>query len=161
LWTQDLYYRLLDAGVRIPPSAGSASGLLTNPLGYNRVYVHLDGPFDEHEWWAGLRAGRSFVTNGPLLLVQANGKLPGTVFLQPKIVVKARVVSSQPILRLEVIRDGSVAATDTHLPPSGMVEFSPLSFERSGWFLVRAIARREDNFQFASTAPFYVDIDGK
>src|SRR5262249_1537156 len=56
LWTQDLYYRLLDAGVRIPPSAGSASGLLTNPLGYNRVYVHLDGPFDEHEWWAGLRA---------------------------------------------------------------------------------------------------------
>ena len=28
--------------------AGSASGVLPNPVGYNRIYVHLDGPFS-HE----------------------------------------------------------------------------------------------------------------
>jgi len=31
------------------------------------------------KWWEGLRAGRSFVTNGPMLLVTANGSLPGQV----------------------------------------------------------------------------------
>ena len=31
-------------------------------------------------------------------------------------------------------------------------------FERSGWFLVRAIASEEKTFRFASTAPFYVEI---
>ena len=31
------------------------------------------------KWWEGLRAGRSFVTNGPMLLVTANGGLPGQV----------------------------------------------------------------------------------
>jgi hypothetical protein len=33
-----------------------------------------------------------------------------------------------------------------------------LVFERSGWFLVRAIADVPTNFRFASTAPFYVEI---
>ena len=68
-WTQEIYYHILNCGLRIPPSAGSASGVLPNPVGYNRVYVHLDGPFAYEKWWEGLRAGRSFVTNGPLLRV--------------------------------------------------------------------------------------------
>src|SRR3712207_9493398 len=35
-WTQEIYYHLLNAGLRLPPSAGSASGVLPNPVGYNR-----------------------------------------------------------------------------------------------------------------------------
>jgi hypothetical protein len=42
-WSQEIYYHLLNCGVRLPPSAGSASGVLPNPVGYNRVYVHV-GP---------------------------------------------------------------------------------------------------------------------
>jgi hypothetical protein len=165
LWAQDVYYRLLDTGIRIPPSAGSASGALPNPVGYDRVYVHLDGPFDQEQWWRGLKAGRSFVTNGPLLLVEANGQLPGTVFAARKgasfeVALKARVAASERIRSVEVIREGRVAATATSIPPTGMVELPRLSFERSGWFLVRAIADRNDNFHFASTAPFYVEVDG-
>ena len=75
-YSQELYYRLLNCGLRIPPTAGSASGVLPNPVGYNRVYVHLDGDFSYDAWWRGLAAGRSFVTNGPALLVEAN---PGVV----------------------------------------------------------------------------------
>ena len=59
-YSQALYYRLLNCGFRIPPSAGSASGVLPNPVGYNRVYVHLNGPFSYEDWWGGLaRGGRS------------------------------------------------------------------------------------------------------
>ena len=60
-YSQALYYRLLNCGLRIPPSAGSASGVLANPVGYNRAYVHLDGPFSYDGLVEGprSRAGRS------------------------------------------------------------------------------------------------------
>ena len=80
LWTQEIYYHMLNCGLRVPPSAGSASGVLPNPLGYDRVYVHCSEDFTYEGWWEGLKAGRSFVTNGPLLIVKANGHLPGHVF---------------------------------------------------------------------------------
>src|SRR5262249_28758213 len=83
-WTQQIYYHVLNAGLRVPPSAGRPSGVLANPVGYNRVYVHLGNTMDHASWWEGLRAGRSFVTNGPLLRVTADGKLPGTVFAAGK-----------------------------------------------------------------------------
>ena len=79
-WTQEIYYHVLNAGLRVPPSAGSASGVLPNPVGYNRVYVHLDRELTYSDWWKGLKDGRSFVTNGPLLRVTANGQFPGHVF---------------------------------------------------------------------------------
>ena len=83
-WTQEIYYHVLNCGLRLPPSAGSASGVLPNPVGYNRVYVHVDGEWRHDKWWRGLKAGRSFVTNGPLLLCKADGKLPGHVFRVPE-----------------------------------------------------------------------------
>jgi hypothetical protein len=82
-WSQEIYYHVLNCGLRIPPSAGSATGVLANPIGYNRVYVQTGGALDFDGWWDGLKAGRCFVTNGPLLFVRANGQPPGTVFRAP------------------------------------------------------------------------------
>jgi hypothetical protein len=53
-WTQDIYYHLLNCGLRLPPSAGSASGVLPNPVGYNRVYVRVEGDLTYKKWWQGL-----------------------------------------------------------------------------------------------------------
>jgi len=75
-WTQEIYYHILNCGLRIPPTAGSASGVLRNPVGYNRVYVHLDEPFSHDAWWQALSKGRCFVTNGPQLICTANGQRP-------------------------------------------------------------------------------------
>ncbi|MBM4041181.1 MAG: hypothetical protein FJ290_21985 [Planctomycetes bacterium] len=57
----DLYYRHLNLGYQIAASAGSASGVLANPLGYNRAYVQLDR-FGYDAWFDGLRQGRNFAT---------------------------------------------------------------------------------------------------
>jgi hypothetical protein len=162
-YSQALYYRLLNCGLRIPPSAGSASGVLPNPVGYNRVYVHLDGPFSYDAWWRGLDAGRSFVTNGPILLVRANGEDPGHVFQSPggdklTITLDVQVLGGDPLEALEVIRDGEVVERLVSQPPDERPRPRSLAFERSGWFLVRAIAAVPETFRFASTAPFYVEI---
>jgi hypothetical protein len=166
-WTQEIYYHLLNCGLRLPPSAGSASGVLPNPVGYNRVYVHVAKRFDHDAWWEGLRAGRSFVTNGPLLRVEADGKLPGHVFTaaegkEVKVAVKARLTSRDPIRTLEVIKDGQVERAMPFETWRKTGTLGTVTFTRSGWFLVRAIADNPKTFRFASTAPFYVEVgEGK
>ena len=162
-YSQSLYYRLLNCGLRIPPSAGSASGVLPNPVGYNRAYVHLDGPFSYEAWWRGLGAGRSFVTNGPILLVEADGRHPARssgrrAASRGWVSVAIRVLGDDPLEAVEVIRDGVVVERLAGADLGERMRAGPLVFASSGWFLVRAIAAVTGTFRFASTAPFYVEI---
>jgi hypothetical protein len=157
-WVQEIYYHALNSGLRIAPSAGSASGVLANPVGYNRAYVHLDGEPSYEKWMEGLRAGRSFVTNGPLLRVKANGKFPGEVFSSDKLLsieLEAKLDGRDPVAALEIVRDGRIERMVPVKEALGRIEF-----KESGWFLVRCIAPNEKTFRFASTAPFYVEIGG-
>jgi hypothetical protein len=163
-WTQEIYYHILNCGIRLPPSAGSASGVLPNPVGYNRVYVHT-GPkdFDYDHWWEGLRAGRCFVTNGPLLRVEAAGKLPGHVFTAPQgqevqVDVKARLTTRDPIRFVEIIKNGQVERKVPFADWSKTGSLGTVTFQESGWFLVRAITEETKTFRFASTGPYYVEV---
>lgn len=160
-WTQEIYYHALDAGLRIPPSAGSASGVLPNPLGYNRVYVHLDGELTYDRWFAGLRAGRSFVTNGPLLRVRASGELPGHVFTSPgpvAIPLTGVLEGRDRVEWVEIIYNGRVERKVSAAELARTKSLGALNCTASGWFLVRAIAEEPRTFRFASTAPWYVEV---
>lgn len=162
-WTQQIYYHLLNCGLRVPPSAGSASGVLPNPVGYNRVYVHTGDRLNYEEWWSNLKAGRSFVTNGPLLLVRADGKLPGEVFQSPSaktIKVDIQLISRDHVPQIEIIQNGEVVKTLDCSKERDQQLSTELSFQGSGWFLVRAITDKPQTFRFASTAPFYVEVAG-
>jgi hypothetical protein len=162
-WTQEIYYHILNSGLRLPPSAGSASGVLPNPVGYNRVYVHTGKELSYEKWWEGLCAGRSFVTNGPLLTVTVNGELPGHVFTAPagaelELEVRAELTSPEPVPVVEVIRNGRVerAVPSREVHKAGSL--GKVKFKESGWLLVRAIADNRTTFRFASTAPYYVEV---
>jgi hypothetical protein len=163
-WTQEIYYHALSCGLRIPPSAGSASGVLPNPVGYNRVYVYTGPELTYGKWWEGLRAGRSFVSNGPLLRCRANGRLPGEVFAAAEgdtleIEIDAMLNSRDPVPALEIIRDGKAVRSVAPGVNGRRIGLGKLTFTESGWFLVRAIAGDPTTFRFASTAPFYVEVD--
>ena len=162
-WTQEIYYHILNCGLRLPPSAGSASGVLPNPVGYDRVYVQLDGELTYEKWWAGLKAGRVFVSNGPLLRCRANGQWPGHVFKAKasealEINFEIQLDSRDPVSAIEIIQNGRVARTVPHSEWRRTNSLGKISFEKSGWFLVRAIADVPTTFRFASTGPFYVEI---
>lgn len=162
-WTQEIYYHLLNCGLRVPPSAGSASGVLPNPLGYDRVYVHVGRDFSYQNWWEGLKAGRSFVTNGPLLICKANGRLPGHIITADdgsdiKIDVNVSLTTRDNVPAIEIVKNGRV---ERAVPPEQLKAtggLGSLTFRESGWFLVRAITDNKQTFRFASTAPFYVEI---
>jgi hypothetical protein len=161
-WTQHIYYQVLEAGLRIPPSAGSASGVLPNPVGYNRVYAHVEGDFTYEKWWESLRAGRVFVTNGPLLRATINGQLPGHVFSSNKplsLQIALNLATRDKIDYLEIIKNGKVEhevrLSDVAKRNGKLPE---VEFQQSGWLIVRAITNAPNTFRFASTGPFYVEI---
>lgn len=161
-WTQDLYYHILNAGFHIPPSAGSASGVLWNPVGYNRFYAYVEDNLTYDNWWSAVRNGKTFVSNGPLLFCRANKQLPGHVFKvegdKPlKIEIDAELFSRDSVTTIEIIKNGKVMAT---IDPSTLKKnrfVASVNFDQAGWFLVRAISTANNNFRFASTAPFYVE----
>ncbi|MBC8355341.1 MAG: CehA/McbA family metallohydrolase [Planctomycetes bacterium] len=163
-WTQDIYYHLLNCGLRIPPSAGSASGVLPNPVGYNRVYVHCDGELTYEKWFEGLRAGQVVVTNGPLLRPRVNGELPGHVFTAAEgqaIELQAALNLSvrEKVEYLEIIKNGQVereVRLSEYKEAGGRLP--KVEFNESGWMLIRAVTNNEDTFRFASTGPYYVEI---
>jgi hypothetical protein len=164
-WSQEIYYHLLNCGLRIPPSAGSASGVLPNPVGYNRVYVQLGPRMAAEDWWRGLRAGRSFVSNGPLLRCRANGQWPGHVFQSPEgselhIDLSADLTSRDPLRSIDIVKNGVIerSVPFDDWAKSGAGSLGSIVFRESGWFLVRTIAENPKTFRFASSAPFYVEI---
>jgi hypothetical protein len=163
-WTQEIYYHMLNSGLRLPPSAGSASGVLPNPVGYNRVYVHLEEPFTSEAWFRGLSRGRCFVTNGPLLLVAADGQKPGDVFKlkvdeNRQIELVIQLTSQDPVSNIEIVQNGHVSHLIKCSDELTQAHTFQLSVDEPGWFLVRTIADVENTFRFASTAPWFVESD--
>jgi hypothetical protein len=160
-WILDLYYRYLNCGIRLPASGGTASGIMPSPLGYCRTYVRLDEPFSYAGWFAALRAGRSFATNGPMLLLDADGHCPGALLRyamgEPQ-VLRGRVLasSSGPLAYVELIRDGvAVRRVEADGATEAVMEFDE-TFDRSGWMAARCFERVEGNVRYAQTSPIYV-----
>ena len=169
LWMMELYYRLLNAGVELPLSAGTASGVKAAPVGYERVYARLgDQPFGYEAFMRALKDGRSFSTNGPVLELEVDGRYgPGErIALRPGQAyrVRARARSRGPLDRLELVANGEVAAardgrdTDTRELTLG----TTLRFDRSSWVALRAFERgkrveawQPAGFVFAHTSPLY------
>ena len=163
-WSEAIYYHLLNCGLRVPPTAGSGSGEVPNPLGYNRMYVHVDGELTYDKWWEGVRAGRVVITNGPLLRPTVEGEVPGFVFRadsgqEVQLEVGLTLSTRDRISYVEVIKNGQLeeqVRVDDLAQAGGRL--SPIVFRESGWLLLRATADVPDNYRYAMTAPYYVEI---
>jgi hypothetical protein len=166
-WSQEIYYQILNTGHRIAPSAGSASGVLPNPVGYNRVYVYCGEDFSWDNWWKNLKAGKVVVTNGPLMRPLVNGKLPGHVFeaaAGESVNLQATLSLSlqDKVEYLEIVRDGLVIENvplDEYAQMGGRLP--KVEFKESGWMLIRAVTNNPKTYRLASSGPFYVEIGGR
>jgi TolB protein len=150
----------------------SISNLHTTPLvGSVRTYVHIpDDELTMEAWLEGMKAGRAFMTNGPLVEFAMGGRIPGeTIELEAgdPVVASLEVYSVTPLDRAEVIFNGEVVAS---VPFTG--DRTRLSFERSfrpsesGWYHVRVSGRQGESFPMdiawvqAATNPVWVTVDG-
>lgn len=165
-----IYAKLLNAGFRLPATGGSDtfSDLSRDPpLGTGRTYVKVDGDFTVENWYAGIRAGRTFSTNGPLLELVVGGRAMGEELRLEKgaaVSVEAKARSVVPMTKMVILVNGKPYATvekrDRELAWSGSV-----ALEQSSWIAVEAEGDSSpfvtDTYLFAHSTPVWVTVSGK
>jgi hypothetical protein len=173
LVSTQLWYKLLNCGFKLSAAAGTDCFLnrVSSRLpGWGRCYVKLDGPLDYRAWVEGLRAGRSFVSNGPMLDMSVNGQPIGaTIQLTApgKVRVKANAQSQYPLDIIEVIHNGKVVAS-AEATDSGKAASidQEIPIDTTGWVAVRVSGNQRApfvplNVLVAHTSPVYIDMPGK
>lgn len=176
-WTEfgfQNYYALLNCGFRLMPTAGTASGVHPVPLGWGRVYVNcLDG-FSYENWMQGLKAGRSFVTTGPLLLVWVNGRPAESRYEQADdsatYELLTDIYSAAGRIRVEFLQDGQLVsrsevgrgARDVDDVNQRSNSTWRVDVRKSTWLVVRCYDVLPDGRErFAHSAPIFIDVKDK
>jgi hypothetical protein len=165
------WYRLLDCGLRVPLVGGSGKESNAVALGAVRTYARLGSgeDFGYGPWVEAVRAGRTFVTNGPLLTLEVDGQGPGAVFDRPAgsgpLRVRAEARGAVPFDTLELLADGIVIASKE---ASGNRQAAALEAdwhtEQSGWLAARCWGRdrlADGQCAYAHTSPVYAVVDGR
>src|SRR5207244_11205469 len=116
--TADVWYRLLNLGFRVPAGAGTDAmanyASLRGPVGMNRVVIGIIGETTPEKLHAGLKQGRTFVSNGPLLGLDLDGKHSGDEIALAKATTLPYHASLRSIVAIdhfEVIFNGRVIAS--------------------------------------------------
>jgi len=157
----DVWYRLLNCGLRLPASTGSDWFVCSS----NRVYVETAESFSYESWLAGLRDGRTFITDGPILRLSVARHHPNNAVLDLAPTTRSASVvveweSAQPIDRLEIVRDGVVAAFMENPDQATRGRFeTTLDVAEAGWLAARCWGRRRTSYGhalWAHTSPVYM-----
>jgi hypothetical protein len=178
--SMNLYYQFLNAGFRLPIGAGTDKFGEEIPLGSNRTFARVNEPADYAGWLAAVKAGRSFVSNGPILEFDAEGHSSGDVvsFTGTK-VVNARVTAHSilPFTTLEIVLNGETIGHKTmpvysNAPVDGVYSMkveATATLTRSGWLAARIVDNPDLRNPilprrvsvFAHTGPVYFLHGGK
>jgi hypothetical protein len=158
------YYEYLNLGFRITAAAGSDFPWAST-IGEVRTMVHTGKSFSPDAWFAGLKAGHTFVTNGPALFFEAGGKMPGDEIRKAagsSLPLSVKAVSSPEIGTIKKIaiynNEGLVAEKDNTGNKSAIELSLAHKLKRSQW--IAAVVYCE-NGAVAHTTPVYVVVDGK
>jgi TolB protein len=170
--SRHLWYRLLNCGLRIPAAAGTdvfLNRIASYPPGWGRCYVKLTNGLSYAEWMRGQKAGRSFVTTGPVLDWNIEGYQSGdTLRLDgPRNVrVRARASWQFPMKSLELLINGNVIPTSTATNNAGELMFDQdVKVDHTGWLAVRCTSANAPGWPGpmygAHSNPIYVEMPGR
>jgi TolB protein len=175
--TAEVWYKLLNLGFCLPAGAGTDATTdyaapIRGQVGFARVYIRIpDWPATTELWKEGLRKGRTFATNGPLIEFRLGGENVGTALkfdvAQAAVPFTAKLSSIVPVDHLEVVCNGKVAqelkleGTRDSADVTGVIPI-----RESGWCILRAWSVKAeypvlDKYAYATTSPVYVTIGGK
>lgn len=179
--SMDLYYQFLNAGFRLPIAAGTDKLDEEIPLGSNRTYARVTGTANYDSWLKAVQAGRSFVTNSPIIEFEVEGSEPGDVieFEASKTVqARATVRSVLPINTVDIIMNGRKVGHKTSPllrddpPADGIYRMeveTTVELAESAWLAARAIDHPDLRNRilprglsvFAHTSPVYFLKEGR
>lgn len=175
---KDSFYRYLNAGLRVPFSTGTDWFMYD----FSRTYVRMDGELTIARWLKELTAGRSFITNGPLLNLRVSNRSlgetvklgsPGTVdvvataagrvdFRQMELIRNGEVVAQVPTARVEGHYEAELKRTlDVAKPCWLALRTPPPSVKNDPDLRQPAPLNELGQELFSHTSPVYVTVTGR
>jgi TolB protein len=178
LWSDELasaefYYRLLNAGYRLPATAGTdnfSDVWRDPPPGSDRTFARIDGALTMRAWLDAIRRGHTFMSTGPLLFLDVDGHEPGDEITvagngPQSVRVKAEAISITPLDSLQIIVNGEIVATVAARDKSRITFDGPIAMPEGGWIAARVLGPHSkyigDDYAFAHTSPVYVVRGGR
>jgi hypothetical protein len=162
-----MYYHVLNCGLKCAASSGSDSRMdvMRHAVsGGGKVYVKVEGALTYPKWVQAYKAGRTFVSNGPMLFLDVDGHEPGAEMRlrSPGAVrVTAKAQSIVPMEAIDVIVNGKVAASAKASDEGKKAEISAnIPIGQSSWIAARVVGEGHrlivnDPRLFAHTSPVY------
>jgi len=169
------WYRYLNCGYRVSVAGGTDKMSAATPVGGSRTYAKLlpDQPFTFDAWGEAVRAGRTFVSNGPLIGMTVEGREVGEEISLPggggTLEIGAWATSVWPIRRLEIVVNGRVVDASTAGKGSSRLSLkSKIPFDSSSWVAARCVSDLQKQMWMmgagplgAHTSPVYVTVGGE
>lgn len=176
---EDSFYRYLNAGYKIPFSTGTD----WFQYDFSRVYADVESPLSTSTWLASLKAGRTYITNGPLLDLRIGEKTMGDQLKldikNNQITIRATGKGRIDFKRLELIHNGKVIASQASSPVKNHFEAVlelKLMIDQPGWIALRtpspSVPKQPNRQQktplneygreiFSHTSPVYLEWEGQ
>lgn len=169
----EAWYRMLNVGYRFP-AVGACDYPACRKLGDCRTYVYSQTRLTFPDWFRGAAEGRSFVTTGPMLLLEVeHGAKPGGMWHirtgeRRHVLAHVRAASEvAPITNLQIIANGRVV--DEIEVPAAQGKGNWIELERaidvskSTWIAARAFSKSPSGSPDAEahTNPLFIYVDGK
>jgi hypothetical protein len=174
--TCNLWYRLLNCGLRLAATAGTDTFMnfahnwvFSNPPAGNRVFARVEDTFTTQSWCDAVRAGRTFVTNAPMLTLDVAGHPIGDeIKVDPgtSLRVEGSARSGVPMDQVELIVNGEIVTMARATGDGREARIShDLRVDRSCWVALRATGAVHEMVLhpegvFAHTSPIYVTVGG-
>jgi hypothetical protein len=138
----------------------------------DRVYTWVPAwPLNLGMWMSGLRRGRTFATNGPLINFTLGKEMVGSEIqwdaAQNAVPFTARLRSVVPVDHLEIVCNGKIAKSLSLEGKRDTADIEgTLPITTSGWCLLRAWTEKAeypvmDKYAYATTSPIYINVAGK
>ncbi len=168
LATAEVWHRFLNLGLAIVPNAGTdvmTDFYRTPALGTTRVYVHVDEPMNFPSYFRSLKAGRSFVTNGPMLDFRVGKAMPGDVVQRTgtSLPFTLDLRSAVPVDSVMVLVNGAVVWRGAGTAASGSTHATgTIAVPAGGWIAAVAVGGATkkwpamDSYAYAHTAPIWI-----
>ncbi|NUQ65078.1 MAG: CehA/McbA family metallohydrolase [Pirellulales bacterium] len=166
------WYHMLSAGFRVP-ATGASDYPACRKLGDCMTYVWSEEAPGMESWLRGMARGRSFFTSGPLVLLEVDGKRPGSQINKSgagphAVTARVRVrCEVAPVTHVQLVANGRVLRA-MEVPRSvGQGQWlemdATIDLEKSAWIAARAYSLSSQGTPDAEshTNPIYVYVNGR
>lgn len=158
------YYDYLNLGFKLTAAAGSDLPWGAT-IGEVRTYVYTGKHFSADKWFEGMKRGHTFVSNGPMLFFDVDGRIPGSevkIAKGKKAVLSVKAVSKQSIGQIDrvVLYNNSGLVKEISNPNnSDEISFQmDLEINKSQWLTAAVYCK---NGAVAHTSPVYCIVGGQ